>query len=105
MKECDGLFEENAKFGTVAAAASHKAMGLANTLTLALTIASISLGALFAFVIVKGVNRVLARVSGELGDGSSEVASAAGQVSSASQSLAEGASEQAASLEETSSSI
>src|ERR1035441_4129132 len=33
MKECDRLFEENSKFGTVAAVASEKAMGLANTLT------------------------------------------------------------------------
>jgi methyl-accepting chemotaxis protein len=105
LKECDGLFEENSKCGTVTAAASEKAMGLANTVTIVLALAGISIGILFALVIVKGTSRVLNTVATSLSDGSSHVSSAAGQVSSSSQSLAEGASEQAASLEETSSSL
>ena len=105
LKECDALFQENANFAATAALASQKAMQLANLLTLLLTIASISLGAVLAFTIARGVSRVLTRVSGELSQGSEQIAVAAGQVSSSSQSLAEGASEQAASLEETSASL
>ncbi|MFI5381389.1 MAG: methyl-accepting chemotaxis protein, partial [Tepidisphaerales bacterium] len=58
-----------------------------------------------AVVIALGISRTLNRVAGALGEGSEQVASAAGQVSASSQSLAQGASEQAASLEETSSSL
>jgi methyl-accepting chemotaxis protein len=105
LKECDGLFEENSKFGAVATAASEKAMSLANTLTVTLTIAGISLGLIFSFAIIKGINRVLNNVAGSLSDGSGQVSSASGQVSAASQTLAEGSSEQASSLEETSSSL
>jgi methyl-accepting chemotaxis protein len=105
LKECDALFQENVQFGNAAAAASQKAMSLANTLITVMAVAGILLGVLFSFVLVRGVNGVLVRLSGALNDGSNQVASAAGQVSSASQTLAEGASEQAASLEETSSSL
>ncbi|WP_022663611.1 methyl-accepting chemotaxis protein [Desulfospira joergensenii] len=64
------------------------------------------LAALFmAFIIARGIIRALTRISDGLGEGASQVASAAGQVSSSSQSMAEGASEQAASIEETSSSM
>ncbi len=70
-----------------------------------LSVTVILLGAIFATIIVGGLNRALNRLAGSLGEGSDQVASAAGQVSSSSQSLAEGASEQAASLEETSSSL
>ncbi len=61
--------------------------------------------ALLGFFIVRGINRVLNRLAGSLGEGAEQTASAAEQVSSASQSLAQGASEQAASIEETSSSL
>jgi methyl-accepting chemotaxis protein len=105
IKECDALFQENTQFGNTAAKASQHAMSLANTLTSVLAITGILLGVLFSFILVRGVNEVLTRLSGSLNDGSNQVASAAGQVSSSSQSLAEGASEQAASLEETSSSL
>lgn len=105
LKECDALFDENAKFGNSAATESQKAMSLANTLSTLLTIAGISIGALLSYILIRGVNRVLIRVSGALNDGANQVASAAGQVSSASQTLAEGSSEQAASIEETSSSL
>jgi methyl-accepting chemotaxis protein len=105
LKECDGLFAENSKFGSAAAAAGEQAMSLANTLMVTLAIAGIFLGMLFSSIIVKGVSRVLNHVAGALDDGSNQVSSAASQVSSSSQSLAEGASEQASSLEETGSSL
>ena len=83
------------------------AIGLAagNTLSAVMAVTGVSLGILLSYVLVRGVNRVLIRLSSALDDGSNQVASAAGQVSGLSQSLAEGASEQAASLEETSSSL
>ena len=57
-----------------------------------------------AFIVIRGLNKVLGQAVTELGDGAGQVASAASQVSSSSQSLAQGANEQAASLEETSAS-
>lgn len=66
---------------------------------------ALALGLVLGLAIVRNTTRVLRDVSGSLGMGADQVASAAGQVATASQSLAEGASEQAASLEETSSSL
>ena len=57
---------------------------------------SILSGGLLAYFIVRGVNKVLAKVVDELSEGAEQVSSAAGQVSGSSQSLAQGASEQAA---------
>ncbi|MFH1500234.1 MAG: methyl-accepting chemotaxis protein [Verrucomicrobiota bacterium] len=68
-------------------------------------IAMLLTGALAAFIIIRGVNKALARAADSISRGALQVAAASGQVSSASQSLAEGSSEQAASLEEISSSI
>ena len=65
------------------------------------TVLGLVLGLLITRSITGPVNRVIAGMS----EGSSQVASAAGQMSTASQSLAEGASEQASSLEEISSSL
>ncbi|MCK5310493.1 MAG: CZB domain-containing protein, partial [Desulfobacteraceae bacterium] len=62
-------------------------------------------GVFLAFIISKGIIKVLTNISTGMDEGANQVASAAGQVSSASQSLAEGSSEQAASIEETSSSM
>jgi methyl-accepting chemotaxis protein len=67
--------------------------------------ASVSLGAIVAYTLIRGITQVLRTVSNQLSDSSAQVAAASGQVSSASQTLAEGASEQAASLEETSASL
>ena len=63
-------------------------------------IVAILLGSYLSLSITRPINRIIAGLS----DGSEQVASASAQVSSAGQSLAEGASEQAAGLEETSSS-
>jgi methyl-accepting chemotaxis protein len=58
-----------------------------------------------AFLIIKKTNGALETVITSIDEGSSQVASAASEVSSASNTLAEGASQQAASIEETSSSL
>ncbi len=68
-------------------------------------VAAVLVGIVLAFFISRGIIAVLRRVSGQMGEGAEQVASASGQVSASSQSLAEGASEQAASIEETSSSL
>lgn len=73
--------------------------------TTALNIAAVVTAILMGIVIAGSINARLRRVSGDLSEGASQVASASGQVSSASQELAEGANQQAASLEETSASI
>jgi len=76
------------------------------TLSAVITVGvSVLIALALGWVIIRGINRVLNRVSSSLGEGAEQVVSAASQVSSSSQSLAEGASEQAASLEETSSSL
>ncbi|MDD9301369.1 MAG: CZB domain-containing protein [Desulfobacter sp.] len=66
---------------------------------------AVAIGIFMAFFISKGIIRVLTTITGRLGEGANQMASAAGQVSSSSQSMAEGASQQAASIEETSSSM
>jgi len=101
----DKLVAYNVADANKASAASADIARRANLVSASLSVAVIALGILFAIIIISGVNRVLTRLAESLDDGSSQVASAAGQVSSSSQSLAEGASEQAASLEETGSSL
>jgi methyl-accepting chemotaxis protein len=63
------------------------------------------IGIFMAFFISRGIIKVLTNVTGGMGEGANQVASAASQVSSSSQSMAEGSSQQAASIEETSSSM
>ncbi|MCG8688515.1 MAG: CZB domain-containing protein, partial [Desulfobacterales bacterium] len=70
-----------------------------------LVCAAVVIGIFMAFFISMGIIKVLNNITGGLGEGANQVASAAGQVSSSSQSMAEGASQQAASIEETSSSM
>ena len=62
-------------------------------------------GAILAAFIASGIIRTMRRIASGLAAGAEQTASAAGQVSGASQSLAEGSSEQAASVEETSSNL
>jgi len=87
-----------------ATGSSEKLAGASWILIVGLVVALV-LGIVVALFIIRGTTKVLTTVSTALGDGSEQIASAAGQVSAASQSLAEGASEQASSLEETSSSL
>jgi methyl-accepting chemotaxis protein len=92
----DGIMTDEAMLG---AATQTKAV----TAVLALVAIVVGVGA--AFLIVRGVSKVLKSISNEMDTGANQVASAASQVSSGAQSLAEGTSEQAASLEETSASL
>src|SRR5450432_3930427 len=56
---------------------------------------------LSAVLVARGINSALTKLAETLGEGSSQVASVSSQVAGSSQSLAQGASEQAAALEET----
>jgi methyl-accepting chemotaxis protein len=58
-----------------------------------------------AYVIVRSLNRVLTNVADTLSEGANQIVSASGQLGAASQSLAQNASEQAASLEQTSTAL
>ena len=93
---------------TVAADTTKTSSAQATTLkvlSLVAMIAGVVIALAMGYLITRGINKVLKRISETLSAGADQTASAAGQVSAASQSLAEGASEQAASLEETSSSL
>jgi methyl-accepting chemotaxis protein len=87
-----------------AAAGVSAAQSGIRLIVVALVVATV-VGIALAWLIARVINRTLRTFVGALGDGSEQVAAAAGQVSASSQSLAEGASEQAASLEETSASL
>lgn len=88
-----------------AARQMDKDVGKAILLVPTVSVSAIVLGILAAFFITRGVVRPIGRVIEGLNDGAEEVVSASGQVSLASQSLAQDASAQAATLEETSSSL
>jgi methyl-accepting chemotaxis protein len=62
-------------------------------------------GLIMAFFIVRGIIKVIGRLSAKINKGTDQVTAISDQVSSASQSLAEGTSEQAASNEESSSAL
>jgi methyl-accepting chemotaxis protein len=88
--------------GRSAATATSEASA-SRLITLLVCLASIGVGAVM-FWLIRGSNRELAQIAGEIAEGSRQVASAAQQVSGSSQALAQGSSEQAASLQETSAS-
>jgi hypothetical protein len=71
----------------------------------ALTVAALAAGIGFAMAIISGLGRVLKQMAVSLSQGSDEIVAATGQVSASSLALAEGASQQAASLQETSASL
>ena len=110
--QLDPMFEKfhaevnaNRDRGSLASEQIQHAVATANVGTI-VGLASMLLAAVgIAFVINRGVNRILRGIAASLGEGSCQIASAAGQVTSASQTLSKGASDQAASLEETSSSL
>ena len=72
---------------------------------LTITTVGIGLGALCAWLIVRGVTRRITSVAARLAAESAKANTSALQVAQASQSMANGATQQAASLEETSSSL
>jgi methyl-accepting chemotaxis protein len=101
----DRLLDESDNSVREASGSTKSAVSSLNRGVLVGVGASVLLGGLLAFVIIRGTSRALKQVAGTLKDASEQVSSAATQVSASSQSIAEGASEQAASLEETSASL
>ncbi|MBY0373548.1 MAG: MCP four helix bundle domain-containing protein [Bryobacteraceae bacterium] len=71
---------------------------------LLVTIAAVAflVGTSLTFVVIRGTNRTLGALAGNLGQMASHISAASGQLEGASQSLAAGASQQAAAVEETS---
>jgi methyl-accepting chemotaxis protein len=69
------------------------------------TAVGLALGAVFAWLITRGVTRGITDVAGRLATESEKANGSAAQVAQASSAMAEGATQQAASLEETSSSL
>jgi methyl-accepting chemotaxis protein len=84
---------------------THTEQSRNEVVVLSITISGLLLGAVFAWWITRGVTRRITEVAARLATESDKTGSAAVQVSEASQSMANGASQQAASLEETSSSL
>ncbi|MFY9924538.1 MAG: methyl-accepting chemotaxis protein [Opitutaceae bacterium] len=74
-------------------------------IVLVFTVVAIIAGAIFAWIIIQSVTIPIMRTAEHLADESGRANEAALRVAQASQSIAEGASQQAASLEETSSSL
>jgi len=89
---------------SVASLASLRREGLVTTALTAVVIVAVFI-ALAYFVVRRLVARPLAGVMGDLNAASQQVNAAASQILSSSKSLSDGASQQAASLEETSSSL
>jgi methyl-accepting chemotaxis protein len=85
--------------------AAHHQATFIEILSIAAAVLGVVLAMGLGFLISRGINKTLTRITEGMSEGADQVASASGQVSSSSQSMAEGASEQAASIEETSSSI
>jgi len=77
----------------------------ANRVSLLVTLFALGIGITLSGVSIRGIKQSLSLVVTELQDGTLQVSAAARQANSSGQALAEGASEQAASLEETSSTM
>jgi len=99
------LFDFNVKNGDALATRLDIESRSTERLIAILSSAALVLAVIIGFFIIRGTNKALKTITGQLSLGAEQANSSAAQVSSASQSLAEGASEQAASLEETSASL
>jgi len=86
-------------------AAMLKDAGKTRSSIVIIGLGALLMGGVLAFLISRGIIGSLKKVSADLEEGATQVASASRQISSSSQSLADGASQQAASIEETSSSL
>ncbi|MEO7143733.1 MAG: methyl-accepting chemotaxis protein [Bryobacteraceae bacterium] len=104
IQAIDDEVDFNKSNGDANLAFTQAALANANTWSWMLLVISVVTGLALAFILVRGINGTLRRVTLELARGAVQIASAASEVASSSQSLAQGASEQAASLEETSAS-
>jgi len=74
-------------------------------LVAAISLAGLVAGLVIAFLTTRGIGRMLTAVVDQLSEGAQQVVAASSEVSNLAQSLSQGATEQAASLEETSASM
>lgn len=109
MKQYVGALQSHLSWNRSNALASGKLITTAINSSRTATILGLASGCILTFciawLITRGISKVLRQVALSLDVGAREVSSASAEVSRASQALAEGASEQAASLEETSASL
>ena len=101
----DQMADTNNATGKVAMANTDETVAGTKVLLLSCFAAAFLISLAVAYVIIRGLNQILHRISTSLAEGSAQVNSAAAEVSSSSQTLASGSSQQAASLEETSASL
>ncbi|HTI72197.1 MAG TPA: methyl-accepting chemotaxis protein [Candidatus Limnocylindria bacterium] len=104
-KALDALVARNLQAATEGGALTQSALNQSIAIILGISVVGLLVGLVAAVVITGGLNRILTRLAGSLGEGSEQVTAASGQIAASSQALAECASEQAASLEETSASL
>jgi methyl-accepting chemotaxis protein/methyl-accepting chemotaxis protein-1 (serine sensor receptor) len=104
VKQIDGFMDVQDNYVRNASLESASSVTIAKRMFVLLLAAGISASAL-ALAVLRGLNRKLRQMSGELARGAEQVSSAARQVAAASQGLAQGASEQAAATEEVSSAV
>ncbi len=102
-KQLDALVDWNKQGSDGSLAATSKAVESSWWLTLIVSILSIAIGIPLSWFMVSRLNRELGDTIVELSEGANQIASAASQVAGSSQSLAQGSSQQAATIEETSS--
>ncbi len=103
-------YKRNEEFGWTFAAAANRDEVLSpvfdiRTINIGLVVALAALTLLAVYLITRTIVKSIDNIAGGLNDCNAETMSAARQISRASQSLADGASEQAASIEQTSSSL
>ena len=101
----DHMANYNTATGKTASDNTDETVAGTKALILSCFAAAFVFGLVIVYVIIRGLNQTLQRVSTSLAEGSAQVTAAAAEVSSSSQTLASGSSEQAASLEETSASL
>jgi methyl-accepting chemotaxis protein len=105
LKAIDAATNFNRKISTDYSTEITAAVDQTRTWTFVGLLLAVAIGGGVAFAIIRSTNRVLGDAVSTLTEGSHQLVSAAGQVSTSSQALSQGATEQAASLEETSASM
>ena len=105
QKACSDLFRNDRTSAEALTSDNRHSLEQARLSVFTLSAAAILAGFGLGVLTVLGLNRILGRVVGDLGEVTTQIAGAAAQVSTASQTLAGGASKQAASVEETSASL
>ncbi len=101
----DAIYASAIKHTVEAATGSATALSAANAIMIVGLLVAIGIGVTLALLITRSITRSICNLIDSLNEGSNQTTAAAGQVSEASQTLAEDASKQAASLQETSSSL